>query len=114
MACQAQKALGAVLLEVALISLVVKGFDQQSVYAGMQDAVDLLQPLLTDTVDYVKQGALIATALVLMQQPESKVTGLHVLICPMQLFAYHMSICWTCLLVTLCGTLCNMAPLLMY
>lgn len=43
----------------------------------MQDAVDLLRPLLTDTVDYVKQGALIATALVLMQQPESKVT-LHV------------------------------------
>ena len=40
---------------------------------GMQEAVDLLQPLLTDTVDYVKQGALIATALVLMQQPESKV-----------------------------------------
>ncbi len=42
----------------------------------MQDAVDLLQTLLTDTVDYVKQGALIATALVLMQQPESKVSGL--------------------------------------
>ena len=41
---------------------------------GMQEAVDLLQPLLTDTVDYVKQGALIATALVLMQQPESKVS----------------------------------------
>lgn len=41
--------------------------------AGMRDAVDLLHPLLTDTVDYVKQGALIATALVLMQQPESKV-----------------------------------------
>ena len=40
----------------------------------MQEAVDLLQPLLTDTVDYVKQGALIATALVLMQQPESKVS----------------------------------------
>jgi hypothetical protein len=39
----------------------------------MQDAVDLLHPLLTDTVDYVKQGALIATALVLMQQPEAKV-----------------------------------------
>lgn len=45
--------------------------------AGMQDAVDLLHPLLTDTVDYVKQGALIATALVLMQQPESKVHCLH-------------------------------------
>lgn len=43
--------------------------------AGMQDAVDLLHPLLTDTVDFVKQGALIATALVLMQQPESKVSA---------------------------------------
>ena len=43
--------------------------------AGMQDAVDLLHPLLTDTVDFVKQGALIATALVLMQQPESKVAA---------------------------------------
>ena len=47
---------------------------------GMQDAVDLLQPLLTDTVDYVKQGALIATALVLMQQPESKVTRVHLVV----------------------------------
>ena len=45
----------------------------------MQDAVDLLQPLLTDTVDYVKQGALIATALVLIQQPESKVRFLFCL-----------------------------------
>lgn len=46
----------------------------------MQDAVDLLHPLLTDTVDYVKQGALIATALVLMQQPESKVQCTSVLV----------------------------------
>lgn len=45
--------------------------------AGMQDAVDLLHPLLTDTVDFVKQGALIATALVLMQQPESKVASVQ-------------------------------------
>ena len=45
--------------------------------AGMQDAVDLLHPLLTDTVDFVKQGALIATALVLMQQPESKVHSFY-------------------------------------
>lgn len=47
---------------------------------GMQDAVDLLHPLLTDTVDYVKQGALIATALVLMQQPESKVSEFRKLV----------------------------------
>ena len=41
--------------------------------AGMEDAISLLEPLLTDAVDYVRQGALIATALVLMQQPESQV-----------------------------------------
>lgn len=40
---------------------------------GMQEALDLLTPLLSDSVDFVRQGALIATALVLMQQPESKV-----------------------------------------
>ena len=40
---------------------------------GMRSALDLLAPLLTDAVDFVRQGALIANALVLMQQPESKV-----------------------------------------
>lgn len=40
---------------------------------GMRAALDLLAPLLTDAVDFVRQGALIANALVLMQQPESKV-----------------------------------------
>ena len=41
---------------------------------GMRAALDLLAPLLTDAVDFVRQGALIANALVLMQQPESKVS----------------------------------------
>jgi len=40
---------------------------------GMRAALDLLAPLLTDAADFVRQGALIANALVLMQQPESKV-----------------------------------------
>ena len=40
---------------------------------GMRAALDLLSPLLTDAVDFVRQGALVANALVLMQQPESKV-----------------------------------------
>lgn len=44
---------------------------------GMRSALDLLAPLLTDAVDFVRQGALIANALVLMQQPESKVCCLH-------------------------------------
>lgn len=39
---------------------------------GMDAAVDLLQPLLTDAVDFVRQGALIATALVLVQAPHHK------------------------------------------
>ena len=40
---------------------------------GMQAALSLLDPLLADSVDFVRQGALIATSLVLMQQPETKV-----------------------------------------
>ncbi len=40
---------------------------------GMRSALDLLSPLLTDAVDFVRQGALISTALILMQQPEAKV-----------------------------------------
>ena len=40
---------------------------------GMQSALDLLEPLQADSVDFVRQGALIATSLVLMQQPEPKV-----------------------------------------
>ena len=39
---------------------------------GMRAAMDLLEPLLGDAVDFVRQGALIASALVLMQQPEAK------------------------------------------
>lgn len=62
-------------------SIGIVGVSRLTFGAGMQDAVDLLHPLLTDTVDYVKQGALIATALVLMQQPESKVHCLHCILC---------------------------------
>ena len=40
---------------------------------GMASALDLLQPLLSDSVDFVRQGALIAMALVLLQQPEARV-----------------------------------------
>ena len=60
---------------------------------GMRAALDLLAPRLTDAVDFVRQGALIANALVLMQQPESKVS------CPVFCalsgisngYIYHMS-----------------------
>ncbi len=41
--------------------------------SGLPAASRLLEPLMKDAVDFVRQGALIATALVLMQQPESKV-----------------------------------------
>ncbi|KAG2454480.1 hypothetical protein HYH02_001498 [Chlamydomonas schloesseri] len=40
---------------------------------GLKEAVNLLEPMLADPVDYVRQGALIAMALVLMAQPESRV-----------------------------------------
>lgn len=39
--------------------------------SGSRAALQLLEPLQTDAVDYVRQGALIATALVLVAQPES-------------------------------------------
>ncbi|CAL8468543.1 g8083 [Coccomyxa elongata] len=42
---------------------------------GMRSALDLLSPLLTDAVDFVRQGTLISTALILMQQPEAKVSA---------------------------------------
>ncbi|GIL83332.1 hypothetical protein Vretimale_11311 [Volvox reticuliferus] len=42
---------------------------------GLKEAVALLEPMLSDPTDYVRQGALIAMALVLMQQPESRVAS---------------------------------------
>ncbi|MEW5315325.1 MAG: hypothetical protein WDW38_006765 [Sanguina aurantia] len=45
--------------------------------SGLKDAVSLLEPMLSDAVDFVRQGALIALALVLMQQPESRVAPLR-------------------------------------
>ncbi|KAG2490998.1 hypothetical protein HYH03_010670 [Edaphochlamys debaryana] len=41
--------------------------------SGLREAVGLLEPMLADPTDYVRQGALIAMALVLMEQPESRV-----------------------------------------
>merc|ERR550537_1723855 len=34
---------------------------------GLKEALDLLEPMLTDPADYVRQGALLATSMVLMQ-----------------------------------------------
>lgn len=39
---------------------------------GLREATDLLQPLLSDPVDYVRQGALLAMAMVLVQQPTAR------------------------------------------
>lgn len=39
---------------------------------GLHEAQSVLEPLLKDSVDFVRQGALLALALVLMQQPESR------------------------------------------
>lgn len=38
---------------------------------GRKEAIDLLEPLLYDKVNYVRQGALIASALICIQQTES-------------------------------------------
>lgn len=40
---------------------------------GLREAVSLLESMLTDSTDFVRQGASIALALVLVQQPESVV-----------------------------------------
>lgn len=37
---------------------------------GMEEAISLLEPMTKDTVDYVKQGACIALAMILIQQNE--------------------------------------------
>mmetsp|Transcript_20270 Transcript_20270/g.24217 ORF Transcript_20270/g.24217 Transcript_20270/m.24217 type:complete len:996 (-) Transcript_20270:325-3312(-) len=42
---------------------------------GLKEAVAILEPLTTDAVDYVRQGAAIAMAMVLIQQPESRTSS---------------------------------------
>ena len=59
---------------------------------GMQSALDLLEPLRADSVDFVRQGALIATSLVLMQQPEPKVTPLLSFCC--QSYSWLHVVCY--------------------
>ena len=44
---------------------------------GQRDAVALLEPMLSDPTDFVRQGALISLALVMMQQPESRLASLR-------------------------------------
>mmetsp|Transcript_5894 Transcript_5894/g.16828 ORF Transcript_5894/g.16828 Transcript_5894/m.16828 type:complete len:1074 (-) Transcript_5894:415-3636(-) len=39
---------------------------------GLREATELLQPLLSDPIDYVRQGALLAMAMVLVQQPTAR------------------------------------------
>jgi 26S proteasome regulatory subunit N2 len=42
--------------------------------AGLKAARKLLEPMLKDTCDFVREGAAMATALVLLQQPEAEVS----------------------------------------
>jgi hypothetical protein len=42
--------------------------------AGLKSAKALVEPMLKDPVDYVRQGACIAMAMVMVQQPEDDVT----------------------------------------
>jgi len=41
---------------------------------GNQEAIDCLEVMLDDNVDYVKQGALIGLSMIMMQQPDGKQT----------------------------------------
>ena len=41
--------------------------------AGLKSANALVEPMLKDSVDYVRQGACIAMALIMLQQPEDDV-----------------------------------------
>jgi len=38
---------------------------------GLEDAVDLLEPMMKDTTDFVRQGALIALSMIMVQQSEA-------------------------------------------
>jgi len=42
---------------------------------SLKEALDLLQPMLTDPIDYVRQGALLATSMVLMQNADHSETS---------------------------------------
>jgi len=49
---------------------------------GLKEAIALLEPLTIDAVDYVRQGALIAMAMVLVQQTEApRVTAFRKQVC---------------------------------
>jgi len=69
----------------ALVGLLLESFNPHVRYgacmaiglshpaSGDVDAIALLQPLQTDAIDFVRQGALMATALVVMQQSSAQV-----------------------------------------
>ncbi|GAB4817108.1 hypothetical protein N2152v2_004154 [Parachlorella kessleri] len=44
---------------------------------GLREATSLLEPMLLDATDFVQQGALIASALVLIEQPQSRAKPLR-------------------------------------
>jgi len=73
---------------VALVGLLLESFNPHVRYgacmaigfshsaSGDSCAINLLQPLLSDAIDFVRQGALLASALVLMQQSNAQVQTL--------------------------------------
>lgn len=76
--------------------------------SGLPDATQLLESMLSDRVDFVRQGASIALALVLMQQPEVKVEGFRkklfsVIQVGHALLTALLSLLWDGLLYYICG-----------
>ncbi|KAK2461999.1 hypothetical protein APHAL10511_006462 [Amanita phalloides] len=43
---------------------------------GLQDAIEILEPMTKDSVDFVRQGAFIALGMILVQQPEASTPSL--------------------------------------
>ncbi|CAM9245735.1 unnamed protein product [Chrysoparadoxa australica] len=68
----------------SLVSLLAESFNAHVRYGscmavgiacagtGMDEAMEVLEPLLEDAVDFVRQGAMLATAMVMMQQSEAR------------------------------------------
>lgn len=87
---------------------------------GMSEAISLLEPLTSDVVDFVRQGALIAMAMVMVQISETSdsrvgtfryCTIIFRILFPFWLFFCGGCFCWCFFLVTIIKELSGIASL---